>query len=462
MGTNATSTSDARRGHNLAGLRVSVDYVAPETLKPAPRKLRRRSPRQLKRLVRSIEEFGFLVPVLVDEELEIVAGEGRVEAAKLIGLSAIPIIRVEHLTEAQRRLFTIADNVAPQGVEWEQGALTLELRELQLLEPTLDLTSSGLSIVEIDTMFGRARTQDLADADDALPQVESEPVSRVGDRWRLGRHILGCGDARDAAFVASLLEGQQARLFLTDSPWNLKIEGVVSGKGKTKHVDFVMGAGEMTRAEFIVFLAASIEAAQSILVDGALVYMFMDWRNLDALAEAAIVRGLVQKNLLIWCKDNAGLGQLYRSQHELIALYKHGEAAHINNVRMGQDGRNRSNLMFYPGANSFGKGRDEALASHPTSKPVSILADIILDVTAPGEIVIDTFGGSGSTLIAAERMDRTCCMAELHPPYVDGIIRRFEALFGTAAVHVDTGQTFAQVTAERLACSAILPEAGHE
>lgn len=232
----------------------------------------------------------------------------------------------------------------------------------------------------------------------------------------------------------------------------------MSGKGKTKHLDFVMGAGEMSRAEFVTFLTEAIAAAQASLLDGALVYLFMDWRNLDVLAEAANACRLVQKNLLIWCKDNAGLGLLYRSQHELIALYKNGEAPHTNNIRMGEDGRNRTSLLFYPGANSFGKGRNAALTSHPTSKPISILADIILDVTAPGEVVLDTFGGSGSPLIAAERMERSCCMVELHPPYVDGIIRRYEALFGTDAVHIDTGQTFAEIAAERLNSPVLVQE----
>ena len=405
--------------------------------------------RQLKRLASSINDFGFLVPVLVDEHMQIIAGHGRVEAAKLLGLSTVPIIRVEHLTEAERRLFAIADNVTPEGVEWQPGELVLELKEIQLLEPQIELTSSGLSIAKIDTMFGRARTEELAEEDDVVPEPEAKAVSRIVDVWKLGRHLLACGDARDASLIAQLLDERKARLLLTDSPWNLKIEGVVSGKGKKKHLDFVMGAGEMSHAEFVAFLSDAIEAAQPCLLDGALLYMFIDWRSLDALAEAALARDLQQKNLLVWCKENAGLGLMYRSQHELIALYKNGTEPHLNNVRMGEDGRNRSNVLHYPGANSFGKGRDRALAAHPTSKPVSILADILLDATAPGEIVLDTFGGSGSTLIAAERMDRTCCMIELHEPYVDGIVRRYEAVTGVQAVHVSSGLSFAELKEQR-------------
>ena len=438
---------------NFAGVAVEVEYVALERLLPASRSLRKRSPRQLQRLARSIDDFGFFVPVLVDETFRIIAGNGRVEAAKMLGIAEVPVIRVEHLTEGQRRLFAIADNVTPQGVEWQPGELVLELKEIQLLEPNLALTSSALSLVQIDTMFGRARTEELAEQDDQLAKPEIEVVSVVGDRWRLGRHVLGCGDARDAAFIAGLLDGRPARLLLTDSPWNLKIEGVVSGKGKHKHLDFVMAAGEMSDEEFVVFLREALGAAQEVLLDGALLYLFIDWRSLEALGAAAAAQDLVQKNLLVWCKDNAGLGSLYRSQHELIALYKHGTAPHLNNLRMGEDGRNRTNVLHYPGANSFVAGRSEALKMHPTSKPVAILADILLDVTAPNDVVLDTFGGSGSTLIAAERTDRACCMVELHPPYVDGIIRRFETLTNTAAVNLESGLTFVETATQRRSSS---------
>ena len=445
----SSSPNVTKTGSNFPGVQIAVEYFSVSLLLAPRRDLRRRPVRQLKRLAQSISDFGFLNPVLVDDELRIVAGSGRVEAAKMLGMTTVPAIRIEHLTEAQRRLFAIADNVTPEGVEWKQNELVLELKEIELLEPQIELTSSGLSIAQIDTMFGRARTEELAEADDALPDPPAEAVNEVGDMWQLGRHRFACGDARNPAILAALMEGRQARLFLSDPPWNLKIEGVVSGKGKNKHRDFVLGAGEMSRSEFVSFLNDSIAAVQPILMDGALLYLFMDWRNLDALTEAALARKLEQKNLLVWCKDNAGLGLLYRSQHELIALFKHGAQPHLNNIRMGQEGRNRSNVLFYPGANSFVKGRTEALAAHPTSKPVALLADLILDVTAPGDMIVDTFGGSGSTLIAAERMDRVCSMAELHPPYADGIIRRFEALTGIEAVHIGSGLSFAALAVER-------------
>lgn len=251
---------------------------------------------------------------------------------------------------------------------------------------------------------------------------------------------------------------RQARIMLSDPPWNLKIKGVVSGQGKIKHEDFAMAAGEMKRPEFVAFLSDFIQAGQNHLVDGALLFIFMDWRNLDALSEAAAASDLVQKNLLVWCKDNAGLGSLYRSRHELIGLYKHGDEPHTNNIELGRHGRNRSNVLFYPGVNTFSKDRKKALESHPTCKPISLLADLILDTSAPGELVLDPFGGSGSTLVAAEKTDRAACLVELDPVYSDVIIRRFVEVTGTEAVHAETGKTFAEISRER---SAELEEACH-
>lgn len=357
-------------------------------------------------------------------------------------------MRADHLSEPQRRLLAIADNKLSEGAKWDYEALLLELSEIEILAPEIDLTSSAWTVPEIDALYGRQRTEELSECDE-LGQVERVAVSRLGDRWRLGRHLLGCGDARDAEFLYTLMGGDAARILLSDPPWNLKIEGVVSGKGKNKHAAFAMAAGEMSKSEFVTFLADFLRVSQSHLVDGALLYVFMDWRNLDALLVAACERALEQKNLLVWCKDHGGLGLLYRSQDELIALFKHGDAPHLNNIRMGQHGRNRTNVLFYPGANSFGRGRDAALAAHPTSKPVSLLADIMLDATAPGELVLDPFGGSGSTLIAAERTCRTACLVEFDPVYVDGIIRRFEKLTGQAAVHMDQGRTFAEIALDR-------------
>jgi len=451
MADHSSEPTGSLRPTNKAGVSLQVEYLTPSQLKPTPRQLRRRTRQHVQRIARSMSDFGCLVPIIVDADLSIVAGHGRWEAAKLLELTSVPVIRVEHLTEAQLRLFAIADNKLPEGVEWDNDALRIELGEIELVAPELDLSSSGFAIAEIDTMYGRHRVSELGDDDKQVEPLEGEPISRLGDRWQLGRHTLGCGDARDEVLLADLLAGRRVRALVSDPPWNLKIEGVVSGNGKKKHADFVMAAGEMTKPAFTAFLANFLDAAKPHLVDGALLYVYMDWRNYDALVAAAVTVGLEQKNLLVWCKDNAGMGSMYRSQHELIGFFKHGSAPHTNNINLGRHGRNRANVLFYPGVNSFGKGREAALASHPTCKPIGMLADLLLDCSAPGEVVLDQFGGSGSTLIAAERVDRVACLIELDPKYVDVIVRRFEKVTGTAAVHVQSGLTFAQVEADRSA-----------
>ncbi len=449
MNTKPLQSTILSRGSNVAAVEIRVERVSPSLLKPPARELRKRTREHVKRVARSINDFGFLVPVIVDLEMRIIAGVSRWKAAQLLELSSIPIIRVEHLSEAQLRLFSIADNKLPEGVEWIQGALLLEYNEIELLEPDLDLSSSGFAIAEIDTMYGHSRTTELSEFDEPVEVEEGEPINQVGDRWKLGKHDLGCGDARDCELLQQMMGNREARIMLSDPPWNLKIKGVVSGQGKVKHDDFIMAAGEMSRPTFVAFLTDFIQAAQSHLVDGALAYIFMDWRNLDALHAAATVSGLVQKNLLVWCKSAPSLGSLYRSQHELIGLYKHGDAPHTNNIQLGRHGRNRSNVLFYPGVNTFGKGRQKALETHPTCKPISLLADIILDTTAPGDLVLDPFGGSGSTLIAAEKTGRTACLIELDPKYADAIVRRFEQVTGETAIHVESGKTFADVALER-------------
>jgi len=449
MADYSSEPSGLLRSTNTAGVSLRVEYLTPSQLKPARRELRRRTRQHVQRIARSMSEFGCLVPIIVDAGLQIVAGQTRLDAAKLLGLTSVPVIRVEHLTDAQLRLFAIADNKLPEGVEWDKDALRIELGEIELVAPEMDLSSSGFAIAEIDTMYGRHRVTELSDDDRQVAPDAAEAISCLGDRWHLGRHMLGCGDARDGTLLNDLLGGRKVRALVSDPPWNLKIEGVVSGNGKKKHADFIMAAGEMTKPDFTVFLAEFLETAKLHLVDGALLYVYMVWRNYDALVAAAVSAGLEQENMLVWCKDNAGMGSMYRSQHELIGFFKYGSVSHTNNINLGRHGRNRANVLFYPGVNSFGKGRDAALATHPTCKPVAMLADLLLDCSDPGEVVLDPFGGSGSTLIAAERVERVACLIELDPKYVDAIVRRFEDVAGTEAVHAESGLTFAQVESER-------------
>jgi DNA modification methylase len=436
---------------NYAGVKLGIEYVPLDQLQHPANETRTHSKAQLRKIARSIAEHGFVVPVCVYGANIIATGNARVRAAKIAGLVDVPVIRLEHMTDEQARMFAIADNKLIEGGEWNTDALRIEFDEIALAAPGIDLGSSGSTIGERDVIVGRHRTDQLADLDNFVAQDDLAPVSRLGDVFLLGRHRLVCGDARDPAAVEAATSGKAVRTLLSDLPYNVKIEGNVSGKGEHKHGDFAMASGEMSPDEFTAFLATAIAAAQPHLVDGALAYLFMDWRHLSELAGAAERCSLKQLNLLVWAKTNAGQGSFYRSAHELVGIYKHGNAPHTNNVMLGSKGRYRTNVLNYPGVNTFTKGAKAALKLHPTVKPIALIADLILDSSAPGELILDPFGGSDTTLIAAEKMDRTAALIEYEPGYVDTAVRRFEAAFDTAAVLEGTGQTFADLAAERRA-----------
>ncbi|MEJ1937249.1 DNA methyltransferase, partial [Nostoc sp. NIES-2111] len=309
----------------------------------------------------------------------------------------------------------------------------------------------GFTTPEIDLVIHEAadKNQKAAEPEreDLLPGLPHGPVtSRLGDLWQLGKHRLICADATDEAAIARLMDGKQVRMVLTDPPYNVKIKGFVSGLGKVKHREFAMASGEMDDAAFREFLVKATKTAVAHLVDGGLLYGFIDWRGLAIYHAALTDCGLSQVNLAVWNKLTGGMGSLYRSQHELCVISKNGTAPHINQVQLGSNGRYRTNVWDHPGMASFGKGRDESLSMHPTVKPVGLLVEAIKDVTDIGDIVVDTFLGSGSTLIAAQKCHRVCYGSELDPIYADAIIRRFETLTGIEAVHIETGLTFAQMT----------------
>jgi DNA modification methylase len=271
-------------------------------------------------------------------------------------------------------------------------------------------------------------------------------VSRLGDLWQLGVHRILCGNACKREDLERLMDGGEADMIFTDPPYNVPVNGHVGGRGRIQHREFVMGSGEMTSEAFTSFLASALGNAIAVSGQGALHYVCMDWRHLAELDAAARPLYAEQKNLIVWNKTNAGQGSLYRSQHELIALYKVGTASHRNNVALGRFGRNRSNVWTYPGVNTF---KGDELKLHPTVKPVALVADAIKDVTARGGVVLDPFSGSGSTLMAAEKTGRRGRALELDPVYVDVAIRRWQAASGRDAVHVETGTTFPEMLLER-------------
>ena len=426
---------------------LRIEHVAIERLKLDPRNPRIHSDRQIKQITRSIKAFGFNVPVLADRDNKLLAGHGRVHAARHLGLRDIPVIRLEHLTPEQARAFSIADNRLSETSNWDDRLLGEVLRDLAAVELDFDLEAIGFTTGEIDLRIEGLSVTTAGDPDpaDELPStLDQPPVSRPGDLWQLGRHRLLCGNALDQASYETLMQGAAARVVFTDPPYNVPIDGHVSGKGQVRHREFPMASGQMTPAQFSRFLGTALELLVRHSAPGSLHYVCMDWRHQHELLTAALGIYAELKNLCIWVKDNAGMGSLYRSQHELIYLFKNGRAPHRNNVELGQHGRNRSNVWHYPGPNHFGrKGEEGNLAAlHPTVKPVALIADAILDCSTRGDLVLDPFLGSGSTLLAAERVGRICRGIELDPLYVDTVIRRWQQLTGEHAIHSATGDRF--------------------
>jgi DNA modification methylase len=274
-------------------------------------------------------------------------------------------------------------------------------------------------------------------------------VSRPSDLWRIGDHVLLCGDALKPGSYRKLLGSDKAQLVFTDPPYNVAIGGNVSGLGKVKHRELAMASGEMSAEEFTDFLQGAFTRLAEFSTDGSIHFVCMDWRHMAELLRAANATYSELKNLCVWTKTNAGMGSLYRSQHELVFVFKNGAAPHINNVELGRFGRNRTNVWSYPGVNSFGTKRDSELAMHPTVKPVALVSDAILDCSRRGDIVLDAFAGSGTTLIAAEKTGRCGFGIELDPHYVDTVIRRFDDVYGLKAVHAESGLSFEQLKAKR-------------
>ena len=436
-------------------------YVVVRPLKeirPDPRNPRQHSARQITKIARSIETFGFNVPILVDRNGQIVAGHGRLQAAQKLGWEAVPTIMLEHLTEDQAKAYRIADNRLTEISEWDDRLLAEQLKELSLVDLDFSLEVTGFEMGEIDVRIEcldiREPGKDKPDPADEVPEISvGAPVTRPGDLWLLGRHRVLCGNALEVGDLAKLMGGRKAAAVFTDPPYNVPIDGHCTGLGSVRHREFAMAAGEMSVAEFTTFLKTAMERLAACSDDGALHYVCMDWRHLPEVLDAGHQVYTELKNLCVWAKDNAGMGSFYRSQHELVLVFKHGKAPHQNHVQLGQHGRYRSNVWRYPGVNSFGRATEEGnlLALHPTVKPVALVADAILDSSRRGEVVLDSFLGSGTTLMAAERVGRACFGMELDPLYVDTIIRRWQKLTGDSAVLAEGGSSFEQVQAERQA-----------
>lgn len=442
--------SEASNPTNGAALRsLNIEHLPIGLLKPHPGNARTHNKRQIRQLCESVKAFGWTNPVLIDRDNVIIAGHGRVEAAKLLKLPTVPTIRLEHLTPDQIRAYMLADNKLAMNAGWDGEILKIELQHLTSISLDFGITTTGFEVPEIDQLI--LGTEKPAAPESVELDNTGPAVTVPGDLWLLGPHRVICGDSLQDETYRRLTKQELAAAIITDSPYNVKIHGHASGLGRAQHREFAFASGEMSEAEFTAFLTKIFSLLVAYSRAGSLHYHFIDWRHLFEMLTAA--RGVYSefKNMAVWVKDTPGMGSLYRSQHELILIFKNGAAPHLNNVQLGKFGRNRTNVWNYPGVNAFARQTEEGRLGlvHPCVKPVAMIADALLDCTARGEIVLDAFLGSGTTLMAAERTGRACRGIELDPLYVDVAIRRWQRQTGEAAVHADSDRTFDEIAQDK-------------
>ena len=431
---------------------LSIAYLSPDRLKPDPENARRHSARQIRQIADSIATFGFNVPILVDGDLNVIAGHGRLRAARRLRWSEVPTIQLERLSETQRRAFAIADNRLTEVAAWDDRLLAEQLLKLTSVALDFDIETIGFDISEIDLRIESLSAITMSASEPAIPDVRGPAVTRVGELWLLGRHRVLCGDAREAAAHAELMGTERAAAAFSDPPCDAAIDGAGSGLGRAPRRECATAAGETTsEAAFAEFLAVTFERMKASSHPGSPAFICMDWRRLVEILTAAELASLDMLDLCVWAKPNAGRGSLYRSQHELVFVFKLGTGPDRDDVQPGACGRKRSNLWAYAAAPGFGRTGEEGrlAALRPTVKPTAMIADAILDVTRRGDIVVDPFLGGGATLMACERTGRRCCGIELDPLSCDVIVRRWQAHSGGSARLAGAGDRFDDVSTAR-------------
>jgi DNA modification methylase len=436
---------------------ATICYVPVHLLRPNPKNARTHSKRQIGLIKLSIEKFGQIKPVIVDDQNIILAGHGFVEAAKLAGLCEVSVLRFSHLTNAQKRAYLLADNKIAEQAGWDREILAIELGELAELLPLegFDVTLTGFETAEIDLLLADMDEAKVRE-EDILPPVLQHPITRRGELWLLDKHRLFCGDAQQAESFERLMDGALAAAAFCDPPYNLRASDI-GGRGRVKHADFAFGSGEMTPARFRDFLARTLGYGIEFSTSDAVHFVCMDWRHIADLIEVGNELYDAMLNLVVWNKSNAGQGSFYRSQHELIGVFRTGQDPHQNNVELGRFGRNRSNVWTYAGINTFGRDRMKTLASHPTVKPVALVADALLDCTNRGDIILDQFAGSGTIFAAADKVGRIAYAMEYEPRYVDVAVQRWQALTKREATLAGDGRTYQEI-AETRTDSSVRPQ----
>lgn len=433
----------------LSSPRLDIEYIPITAIVPDPRNPRVHAREQVRAIARSIQAFGYNAPMLLNKHGRLLAGHGRLEAAKILGMVEVPVIRLEHLTEHQAKAFLLADNQLTDRSSWNDELLAACLKDLQEMALDFEIEATGFESPEIDFRIQSLEPFEKSDEADEFTMPDERAVSRLGDVWQLGAHRLICGNALEPDTYKVLLGEETAACVFTDPPWNVRVNGHAGGKGSKKHREFPMASGEMTQSQFQDFLSGFIAAMLPHTDQAAVSFLCMDFRHISELTTAISQNGCEMINLCVWVKSNGGMGSLYRSAHELVFVVRRRDAKHRNNVQLGRFGRNRTNVWHYPGMNSFPrKGKTQGLGLHPTVKPMAMVSDALLDVSKRGDLILDPFLGSGTTILSAERTGRRGYGIELDPLYVDVAIRRWQQMTGREAVHAN-GRTFAQIRAER-------------
>jgi DNA modification methylase len=421
---------------SLANL-LNCNDVLVADLKPLGHETRQHPRNQIEHLKKMLSAYGVVVPIITDDQNRVVDGRAVVIAAKELGISTISAVRISHLSDNQLRALRVALNKIVGLSSWNEPELKIEIEEILQIDPGLPLAIDNPTLDLILDGTG-------ADEEDDCPVIplDHEPISRLGDQFQCGEHTIRCGNALNAHDYASLLGAEPANMMFADGPYNVPIAGHVTRSKSAQGHDFPMGKGELSPAEFETFLTTTLGLAAKHLRNGAISYVCIDWRGLSVTLAAGNAVFSKLLNLCVWHKPNAGMGSLYRSQHELVLVYKIGTVPHTNNVHLGRYGRNRTNVWSYVGQNSLSGSSKGKLALHPTVKPVAMIADAIRDCSNRGDIILDPFGGSGTTMIAAEKTGRRARLLELNPLYVDVAIQRWQRLTGQTSYHAETGRPY--------------------
>lgn len=398
--------------------------------------IRKFSKQEISITTKVVDRFGIPSPIIVDNKNEIVLGANLYLAAKNLNAKTVPTVQLKDLSEKEIKMYSVAMNKILTMGEIDLESIKIDIKDWIFDENfTITPEELGLGTIEVDSILFELSGFSASDAEEQNETKAEEAVLsdipkivKPGDLIQLGQHRLFCGDSMKAESYTKLLGEEKADIIITDPPYNVKIQGHVTKK--KNHPEFAQASGEMKPEDFINFLNTVTKNLKNFSKSGSIHYLFMDWKHLFELQIAT--KDVYEKllNICVWDKGKGGMGSFYRSQHEFCLVYQNGTGSHKNNIQLGKNGRNRSNIWQYPGMNS-GTSQAKTLSNlHPTVKPVSMLVDILLDASDFGDIVLDTFGGSGSTLIAAQECGRKARLIEISPDYCDVIIHRWEKMTG--------------------------------